>query len=113
MRPIDADRLKMHYSWWNNEEKEVFDQIIDLQPTVGEVFVWVRTEDRTPDPYVNVLGTYEIKCGKRAVEMMWIDAEGGWHGVNDEYRITHNPIEPIAWTPIPSPYSGPDNRKTE
>ena len=34
MRIIDADKLKKHYAWWNNEEKELFDSIIDAQPTV-------------------------------------------------------------------------------
>lgn len=29
---IDAERLKAHYCWWDNEDKEIFDQIIDLQP---------------------------------------------------------------------------------
>jgi len=34
---IDADRLKAHYCWWQDENKEVFDQIIDLQPGVDPV----------------------------------------------------------------------------
>lgn len=34
MRLIDADRLKQHYAWWNNEEQRTFDQIVDAQPTV-------------------------------------------------------------------------------
>jgi hypothetical protein len=35
MRLIDADKLKQHYNWWNNEEQRTFDQIVDAQPTVG------------------------------------------------------------------------------
>lgn len=39
MRPIDADALKAHYAWWGEtksgkERKELFDEIVDLQPTV-------------------------------------------------------------------------------
>ncbi len=34
MRLIDADKLKKHYAWWNNEEQRTFDQIVDAQPTV-------------------------------------------------------------------------------
>lgn len=34
MRLIDADKLKKHYAWWNNENKEIFDAIVDAQPTV-------------------------------------------------------------------------------
>lgn len=32
-RYIDADKLKQHYAWWNNEDKETFDEIVDAQPT--------------------------------------------------------------------------------
>ena len=40
-RLIDADKLKRHYAWWEDgesskERKELFDTIIDLQPTVLE-----------------------------------------------------------------------------
>ena len=34
MRLIDADKLKQHYAWWNDERKELFDAIVDIQPTV-------------------------------------------------------------------------------
>ena len=40
MRLIDADKLKQHYAWWGDggekykERKEIFDTIIDLQPTI-------------------------------------------------------------------------------
>lgn len=38
-RLIDADVLKAHYAWWGDtvsgkERKELFDEIVDLQPTV-------------------------------------------------------------------------------
>lgn len=29
---IDADKLKAHYAWWDNEDKKIFDTIVDLQP---------------------------------------------------------------------------------
>ncbi len=39
MRPIDADTLKAHYAWWEcertgRERKELFDEIVDQQPTI-------------------------------------------------------------------------------
>ena len=34
MRLIDADKLKQHYAWWNDENKELFDAIVDIQPTI-------------------------------------------------------------------------------
>ena len=44
MRLIDADKLKQHYAWWNNEEQRTFDQIVDAQPTVEAVVhgEWIR-----------------------------------------------------------------------
>lgn len=36
-RLIDADALKKHYSWWNDRYKEIFDNIIDQQPTIQPV----------------------------------------------------------------------------
>lgn len=50
MRLIDADMLKYHYSWWgdNNSNKELFDNIIDAQPTVDAEIVkygkWIESE---------------------------------------------------------------------
>ena len=41
---IDADKLKQHYAWWDNEDKKIFDTIVDLQPTVDAEPV-VRCED--------------------------------------------------------------------
>ena len=32
-RYIDAEKLKKHYAWWGDENKETFDAIIDQQPT--------------------------------------------------------------------------------
>jgi hypothetical protein len=36
MRLIDADKLKKYFAWWgdDSEAKKIFDEIIDLQPTV-------------------------------------------------------------------------------
>ncbi len=43
-RLIDADKLKTHYSWWTDETKELFDTIINLQPTI-EAEPIVRCKD--------------------------------------------------------------------
>ena len=34
MRPIDADALKKHYAWWDDDKQKLFDSIVDQQPTV-------------------------------------------------------------------------------
>ena len=47
-RLIDADKLKAHYSWWKDgtremtmgEAKDIFDEIVDLQPTAGKHAHW-------------------------------------------------------------------------
>ena len=44
MRLIDADKLKKHYSWWEDERQKLFDEIIDRQQTVDAVPV-VRCRD--------------------------------------------------------------------
>ena len=32
---IDAEKLKKHYAWWDDDEKRtLFDQIVDAQPTI-------------------------------------------------------------------------------
>ena len=49
-RYIDADKLKEHYSWWRDRYKEIFDDIVEQQPSAdvrenihGE---WIRATDR-------------------------------------------------------------------
>jgi hypothetical protein len=35
MRLIDADALKAHFAWWKNDDmKDIFNTIVELQPTV-------------------------------------------------------------------------------
>ena len=37
-RLIDAEKLKKHYAWWDDDERrKLFDQIVDAQPTVDAV----------------------------------------------------------------------------
>ena len=32
---IDAEKLKKHYAWWDDDERRtLFDQIVDAQPTI-------------------------------------------------------------------------------
>ena len=37
MRLIDADKLKKHYAWWEDDKQKLFDEIVDQQPTVDAV----------------------------------------------------------------------------
>lgn len=42
---IDADKLKQHYAWWDNEDKKIFDTIIDLQPDAVRHGHWINHFD--------------------------------------------------------------------
>lgn len=64
-RYIDANELKQHYAWWNNEDKETFDEIVDAQPTAdvrenvkGE---WIEKKPMNFGKCVNGLGSI-FKC---------------------------------------------------
>lgn len=47
MRLIDADKLKKHYSWWETSDKELFDEIVDAQPTVDAIPIdWIKETTR-------------------------------------------------------------------
>ena len=52
---IDADKLKQHYAWWDNEDKKIFDTIVDLQPTVDAEPVrhghWIKANDPMSSPF--------------------------------------------------------------
>lgn len=79
-RLIDADKLKKHYAWWNNEEKKVFDDIVDLQPTVDAESLITRHEDigyerGYRDGYAEAL---EVTDDVEPVK------HGHWVGVDDE-----------------------------
>lgn len=65
MRLIDADALKAHYSWWAGvasraQDKDVLDQIVDAQPTVGGMIdvdalkEWAEVVPLTPDGGIDI-----------------------------------------------------------
>jgi len=37
MRLVNADALKKHYAWWEDDKQKLFDSIVDSQPTVDAV----------------------------------------------------------------------------
>ena len=53
MRLIDADALKKHYAWWEDDKQKLFDSIVDSQPTVDAVPVrhgkWIHEVRYTID----------------------------------------------------------------
>ena len=110
LRLIDADRLKKHYSWWENDDKEVFDQIVDTQPTINPDDSWIPVTCATPEPFEDVIVTYQVmegkNKGKRFVDVAWISSSGEWKGNRDEFRVDDERTIYIAWMPIPKPYGG-------
>ena len=64
MRLIDADKLKQHYAWWNNEEQRTFDQIVDAQPTVETVVHGEWIDDKSTI-VGDIIERYCSLCGQR------------------------------------------------
>ena len=57
-RLIDADKLKEHYAWWSGDrqaDKELFDQIVDLQPTCNQL----ATDCINRQDAIDALSTWE------------------------------------------------------
>lgn len=71
MRLIDADALKQHYAWWENEEKELFDSIVDQQRTVPAIPV-VELEGSAKDYGISWRTMERLIC-----EYFGCDGEGG------------------------------------
>ena len=101
---IDADKLKRHYAWWDDEEKKIFDEIIDLQPAADvEPPQWIPVEDGLPEEE----GQYLVSCDSDfAIEVarFYIDSEDEedrWFGCD-----WNDPEDIVAWMPLPEPYKG-------
>lgn len=64
-RYIDAEKLKKHYAWWGDENKETFDIIIDQQPTAdvqeSKRGKWLRVSE-CPKSWTRACSV----CGERA-----------------------------------------------
>lgn len=62
-RLIDAEKLKKHYAWWDDDERRtLFDQIVDAQPTVGAVPV-IRCKDCIHFSETKKRGAISHSCG--------------------------------------------------
>ena len=63
-RLIDAEKLKAHYAWWENGSEEyqtfknLFDQIIDAQPTVHKASELCKGEIIKCHDEADMLHTY-------------------------------------------------------
>ena len=68
MRLIDADALKQHYSWWEDDRQKLFDSIIDQQPTVDAVPVrhgkWIDDSNGFEGAWDHC-----SVCGERAIDL--------------------------------------------
>lgn len=62
---IDADKLKRHYAWWDDESKKIFDEIVDLQPAADVVPVVRCSECKYQDKGKNECEAWNL-CGYRS-----------------------------------------------
>lgn len=82
MRLIDADKLKQHYAWWNNDEQRTFDQIVDAQPTIGGEYIpreWLLKNTNTG---MNVIEMMQA-IANAPVDVIPVE-HGEWINVSDE-----------------------------
>ena len=98
MRLIDADKLKRHYSWWNDTEKrKLFNDIVDAQPTVQQ---WIPSE-RLPEKNGSYLIQVDSSDGTATITFMAVDhfnEDGTWLHCDDKRHKV------VAWMPLPERY---------
>ena len=76
-RLIDAEKLKKHYAWWEDDERRtLFDQIVDAQPTIDAVrhgkWKWLScTYDRVPKEKEYVCSECHHKTIVHGDDMPW------------------------------------------
>lgn len=99
---IDADKLKRHYAWWDDEEKKIFDEIIDLQPAAdvepAQHWIPVRWESLPEDENKVLCCTVTAK-GMKGIVL-------GYYSRELERWVCGMNSNVIAWMPLPEPYKG-------
>ena len=97
-RLIDAEKLKKHYAWWEDDERRrLFDQIVDAQPTIDAEPHWIPCSERLPKDDRSKVVT--LANGNTEVGYY---SNGDWWCVGDSFRLENQTV--IAWMPLPKPY---------
>lgn len=97
-RLIDAEKLKKHYAWWDDDERRtLFDQIVDAQPTIDAEPHWIPCSERLPEDDRSKVVT--LANGNAEVGYY---SNGDWWCVGDSFRLENPTV--IAWMPLPDPY---------
>ena len=70
-RLIDAEKLKKHYAWWDDDERRtLFDQIVDAQPTIDAEPVrhgkWIDRTIKVSAELTNIIHVCSV-CEEMAV----------------------------------------------
>ena len=68
-RLIDAEKLKKHYAWWDDDERRtLFDQIVDAQPTIDAVRhgKWIDRTIKVSAELTNIIHICSV-CEEMAV----------------------------------------------
>ena len=97
-RLIDAEKLKKHYAWWEDDERRtLFDQIVDAQPTIDAEPHWIPCSEMLPKDDRSKVVT--LANGNTEVGYY---SNGDWWCVGDSFRLENQTV--IAWMPLPEPY---------
>ena len=97
-RLIDAEKLKKHYAWWDDDERRrLFDQIVDAQPTIDAEPHWIPCSEMLPKDDRSKVVT--LANGNTEVGYY---SNGDWWCVGDSFRLENQTV--IAWMPLPEPY---------
>jgi hypothetical protein len=82
---IDAEKLKKHYAWWEDDERRtLFDQIVDAQPEVdaepviwcAECYFWDKEPSQTAMPEVHTCRYWRI--GTTCIDYCGRASRDGW-----------------------------------
>ena len=106
-RLIDAEKLKKHYAWWEDDERRtLFDQIVDAQPTVEPEPHWIPCSERLPEAPFGCLVTVEDEEPMTgALFPNLLPYFVGWDGEQwNDADGEQCPFEVLAWMPLPKPY---------
>ena len=76
---------------------------------------WIPVSERLPEEDENVLVTVNFKGLEHIKPCLYVEVsshiDGHWSSYSDEYKVSKDRHEVIAWMPLPKPYK--EERRAE